>query len=152
MRLHLVTAAMAASITLTAFLVGCSTTVTTSVAPPAGCTTDSSLVCRQGTGFRCTAGTNPEQVDPSLSCSIPAADPNGTDDDFCCFTFHGSPSTCVPDDTITQFCQIDSFGYACAAGDDPTSLDPSLNCSAPQPVSDRLLPGTHSGLPSHPRA
>lgn len=131
MRLHLVTAAMATSITLSAVLLGCSTTVSTSISPPAGCESDSSIACREGTGFRCTAGTNPEEVDSSLSCSIPRAD--GPDDDFCCFTFRGSASTCVPDDTITQFCQIDSFGYACAPGDDPTTLDGRLNCSAPQP-------------------
>ncbi len=131
MRLHLVTAAMATSITLSAVLLGCSTTVTTSIAPPAGCETDSSLVCRHGsTGFRCTAGTNPEDVDSNLSCSIGVAD--GPDDDYCCFTFRTGTS-CTPDDNVSLGCVAGTFGYSCAAGDDPTSLDPTLNCSAPTP-------------------
>ena len=131
MRLHLATAAMAASITLSAFLVGCSTTVT--VAPPSGCST-ANLVCTQGArGFTCTAGVNPEDEDSSLSCSLPVAD--GANDDFCCFTFHGSQSTCEPDNTIA--CpDPSSFGYACAPGDDPTTLDPSLNCSSPAQLSN----------------
>jgi hypothetical protein len=132
MRLHLAPAVMAGSITLSAFLFGCNTTVTTSIAPPAGCSQDNNLGCRQGSeGFTCTAGTNPEDIDSNLSCSIPVAD--GANDDFCCFDFHGSASTCTPDDTITQFCQPGSFGYVCAPGDEPTTLDPSLNCSAAQP-------------------
>jgi hypothetical protein len=131
MRLHLVTAAVAGSITLSAFLLGCSTTVTATISPPAGCAVDNSLGCvHNATGFTCTPGDNPELEDSSLSCSIPVTDSSGNDD-FCCFQWTGT--TCTPDDTITQFCDASSFGYACAPGDTPQSLDPSLNCSAPHP-------------------
>jgi hypothetical protein len=129
MRLHLAPAVMAGSITLSAFLFGCNTTVTTSIAPPAGCAEDNSLDCRKGsTGFSCTAGTNPEDVDSSLSCSIGVA--NGANDDYCCFTFR-TGTTCSPDDNVTLGCAPGSYGYSCAAGDDPTSLDSTLNCSTP---------------------
>jgi hypothetical protein len=133
MRLHLVTAAVAGSITLSAFLLGCSTTVTAGIAPPAGCSVDTSLACiHSATGFSCSPGSNPEDEDPSLSCSIPVTDSAGNDD-FCCFVWRGG-TTCRADDTVTSFCaDPSSFGYTCAAGDNPEMFDSSLSCSTPTP-------------------
>jgi hypothetical protein len=120
---------LAGSIALIAFAalpLACSTTVT--VTTPTGCTVDNSLACVNGAqGFRCAAGDNPEVEDSSLSCSVPQ--PDGPDDDFCCFQWTFGTSSCRPDNTITAACSFPSFGYQCAAGDDPTSLDSSLNCS-----------------------
>lgn len=112
---------------------GCSTTVTTtgSISPPAGCSPDNSLNCTAGDGWTCSAGDNPEAEESGLSCSVPQAD--GPNDDFCCFQWTHGTSTCTPDDGVTNGCQFPSFGYSCAAGDDPTSLDSSLNCSQPTP-------------------
>jgi hypothetical protein len=124
---------LAGTIALLAFSalpLGCSTTVT--VTTPAGCTTNNSLACVNGAqGFTCAAGDNPEAEDSSLSCSVPQAD--GPNDDFCCFQWTFGTSTCRPDDTITSVCSFPSFGYVCAAGDNPVTLDSSLNCSAPTP-------------------
>jgi hypothetical protein len=132
MRLHLVTAVVAGSITLSAFLLGCDATVTTTttISPPAGCSTDSSLICRRGsTGFTCSTGVNPEELDSSLSCSIPVRDSAG--DHFCCFVWRGG-STCTPDDNVTSFCSDpSSFGYSCAPNDNPETTDPTLVCSTP---------------------
>jgi hypothetical protein len=108
---------------------GCSTSTTT-VSPPTGCAPDSSLACTAGAvGWTCAAGDNPENEESDLSCSVPQAD--GANDDFCCFHWGFGTSTCTPDDSITAICTFPSFGYTCAAGDDPTSLDTSLNCSVP---------------------
>jgi hypothetical protein len=134
MRFHLV-AATAAAMVVAVLSVGCTTTVSAgaSIAPPANCSVDNSLNCKHGsTGFTCIAGANPEDEDSSLSCSIPVAD--GANDDFCCFTGSFSTTTCTPDDTVSQFCpDPGSFGYVCAVGDDPTSLNSSLICSQPAP-------------------
>lgn len=111
-------------------------TASASVAPapppsaPAGCAQDSTVSCSQGVGYSCSAGDNPEQEESNLSCSIPS--PNGSEDDFCCFQWtYGS--TCTPDDGLTSVCQPGSYGYRCQAGDNPASLDASLNCSSPTP-------------------
>jgi hypothetical protein len=134
MRLHLVTAVVAGSITLSAFLLGCNATVTTTsdLPPPSGCSVDSSLRCSHGsTGFSCAPNSNPEDEDPSLSCSIPVIDSVTGDDDFCCFVWRGG-STCTPDDNVTAFCSDpSSFGYSCAPNDNPMSTDSSLVCSTP---------------------
>ncbi len=115
---------------------GCSANVTTApanntpVEVPAGCQNDSSLSCAAGTGWTCAAGDNPENEQSNLSCSIPTAD--GPNDDFCCFEWtYGS--SCTPDDALTSVCQPGSYGYRCQAGDNPASLDSSLNCSSPTP-------------------
>jgi hypothetical protein len=117
---------------------GCSSSSTTSttIVAPTGCTADTTIDCSGGgDGFACDAGDNPEAEDTTLSCSTPTA--NGSEDDFCCFTFTSSTSTCSADDGLTAVCpDADSYGYVCAAGDDPTSLDGSLNCSDGVPDSD----------------
>ena len=96
--------------------------------PPAGCSTDSSVQCAEGVGWSCAAGDDPSVETSGLSCSDPTAD--GASDDFCCFEWtYGS--TCTPDDGLTSVCQPGSYGYRCQAGDDPSSLDSSLNCSSP---------------------
>jgi hypothetical protein len=96
--------------------------------PPSGCSSDSSVQCAQGVGWSCAAGDNPEAEQSGLSCSDPTAD--GSNDDFCCFEWtYGS--SCSPDDGVTATCQPGSYGYSCAAGDDPSSYDSSLNCSSP---------------------
>jgi hypothetical protein len=101
---------------------------------PAGCTSDSTVSCTGNAfGYSCAAGDNPEAEDPNLSCSIPETDPAGTGNDiFCCFDWSFGTSSCTPDDSLTAACpDFDSYGYSCdAPGDDPTSLDPSLTCSA----------------------
>jgi hypothetical protein len=109
-------------------MIGCTAGASVTPAPPSGCGQDSSVSCSQGVGWSCPAGENPEQS--NLSCSIPT--PNGSDDDFCCFDWtYGT--TCAPDDGLTSVCQPDSFGYRCQAGDNPNSLDSTLNCSSPTP-------------------
>lgn len=101
-----------------------------SPAPPTGCSADGSVQCAQGVGWSCTAGDDPEAESSGLSCSDPT--PDGPNDDFCCFEWtYGS--TCTPDDALTSVCQPGSFGYRCQAGDNPNSLDSSLNCSSPTP-------------------
>lgn len=109
---------------------GCTASASATPDPPPGCGRDSSIPCSQGVGWSCSAGDNPEIEQANLSCSIPT--PNGPNDDFCCFEWtHGS--TCTPDDGLTSVCRPGSYGFRCQAGDDPTSLDPSLNCSSPTP-------------------
>jgi hypothetical protein len=112
-------------------LVGC--TANASVSPPSapsGCGEDSSVTCSQGVGWSCAAGDDPENEQSNLSCSEPTAD--GSNDDFCCFEWtYGS--SCTPDDALTSVCQPGTYGYRCQAGDDPSSLDSSLDCSSPTP-------------------
>jgi hypothetical protein len=105
---------------------------------PAGCTLDSSVDCSGSgaDGYSCAAGDNPEAEDSSLSCSVPTTDSNGNDD-YCCFGWTYGTSTCTPDDDLTSACpDPDSYGYQCDSGDDPTSLDPTLNCSTNTPDPD----------------
>jgi len=98
--------------------------------PPSGCGQDSTVSCSQGVGWSCAAGDDPESEQSGLSCSDPT--PDGSSDDFCCFEWtYGS--TCTPDDALTSVCQPGSYGYRCQAGDNPNSLDSSLNCSSPTP-------------------
>jgi hypothetical protein len=128
------TAATTALIILCALGSGCtaSASARASITPPAGCSPDDSLVCPAGgDGWTCAAGDNPELEEPGLSCSVPRAD--GPNDDFCCFAWTFGTTTCTPDDEITSVCAFPSYGYRCAAGDDPTSLDSSLSCSPPTP-------------------
>jgi hypothetical protein len=99
--------------------------------PPTGCTADDTLDCSGGgTGFACDAGDNPEAEDATYTCSVPT--PNGSEDDFCCFTGFSGGSTCTADDGLTAACpDPDSYGFVCGdPSDDPTSLDGSLNCSS----------------------
>jgi hypothetical protein len=107
------------------------------ITPPTGCAQDSSVDCSGiGDGFSCMTGDNPEAEDPTLSCSTPTS--SAGEDDYCCFTFSGGGSTtCVADDDLTAVCpDPDSYGYQCDSGDDPTSLDSSLNCSQSTPDAD----------------
>jgi len=105
---------------------------------PTGCTTDDTLDCSGGgTGFACATGDNPENEDPTYDCSTPQS--NAGEDDFCCFTgFTGSSSSCVSDDDLTSVCpDPDSYGFQCDSGDDPSTLDPSIDqCSTATPDAD----------------
>jgi hypothetical protein len=126
---------VAATLPLTAALVaGCTASASVGAegsGPPAGCNVDSSISCSEGAGWSCAAGDNPEAEQSGLSCSDPT--PDGPNDDFCCFDWTYGDSSCTPDDGLTSVCQPGSYGYQCAAGDDPTTLDSSLNCSSPTP-------------------
>jgi hypothetical protein len=129
-----VTAVLAA---LATFGYGCSATVTanTNIAPPSGCSTNGALACEGGgDGWTCSAGDNPEAEQSGLSCSVPQAD--GANDDFCCISWTSSSSTCTPDDGLTAECQYPSYGYQCEFGDNPVTLDSSLNCSTPSADPD----------------
>jgi len=105
-----------------------------------GCTEDDTLDCVGGAfGYACGAGDNPENEDPTLSCSVPS--PNGSEDDFCCYVAPSgdfSAGTCAPDDGITSVCQYPSYGYICAAqGDVPSDYDSTLSaCSTPVQDAD----------------
>ena len=113
------------------------TPTSTAISPPANCNEDDMLACSQGsTGFACQSGTNPEAEDDTLACSTPVT--AGNTDEFCCFTVPGADdgddSSCQPDDTIA--CQTNTVGYSCSTGDDPTSLDSTLTCSASSTSDD----------------
>jgi hypothetical protein len=117
---------------------GGSTGGSSSGSPPGDCVDDAAIACSGGaSGYACSVGENPEDLDPELSCSTPTADADG-EDDFCCFTgFVSNPGSCVADDDLTSTCpNPDSYGYQCVSGDDPTTLDPSLNCSTATPDPD----------------
>jgi hypothetical protein len=102
---------------------------------PTGCNQDNSLSCTGNAyGYACAAGDNPQNYD-NLICSDPT--PNGSDDDFCCFVDPGGSglgsTTCNPDDNLTSVCTPGTYGFVCAAGDDPTTYDSTLTCSTPTP-------------------
>ena len=104
---------------------------------PTGCNVDTTLSCSGGsTGFACDIGSNPEDEDSTLSCSTPAL--ASGEDDYCCYAgFTGSSTTCQPDDSLTAACpDPTSYGYTCAAGDNPVTYDATLNCSDPTPDGD----------------
>jgi|GEM_PF-1996566 hypothetical protein len=133
MRFHDVAACVAFALVGSAC--GSPTPSSPSVSPPAGCTPDSALVCLGGgDGWTCSAGDNPEAEVAGLSCSVPQAD--GANDDFCCISWTYSTTTCTPDDDLTAACDYPSYGYKCESGDNPDTLDSSLNCSAPTPDPD----------------
>jgi hypothetical protein len=127
---------------------GCSATASGSassggddvITPPAGCQQDSTVDCSGGgDGFSCDTGDNPEAEDSSLSCSTPTS--SAGEDDYCCFTAPSGfgDSSCAPDDDLTAVCpDPDSYGYQCDTGDDPSTLDSSLNCSQSTPDSDGM--------------
>jgi hypothetical protein len=121
--------ALAVAAALAAVAAGCSVNanVGATIGPPGPCTTNGALSCISGAyGWTCPANYNPEDQEAGLSCSVPQ--PNGPNDDFCCFQWtYGS--SCTPDNSLV--CAAGSFGYVCAAGDDPSTLDPTLTCSAP---------------------
>jgi hypothetical protein len=124
-------AATAAWCALAALACGCGTSPSSggSIAPPAGCSPDSSLVCESGgDGWRCDPGDNPETEQSGLSCSI--AQPDGLNNDFCCIAWPYAASSCTPDDELGAYCWYPSYGYQCESGDDPGTLDSSLKCSA----------------------
>jgi hypothetical protein len=104
---------------------------------PTGCTADSTLNCEPGSdGYSCDTADRPETEDPSLVCSDDATPDSNGNLDYCCITFATSSSTCTEDDSVTATCEFPSYGFSCATGDDPTSLDSSLNCSTPTTLSD----------------
>jgi hypothetical protein len=117
-----------------ALAAGCTVTAETTASPYTNCTQDPSLNCHAGgAGWRCAAGTNPEDEVANLSCSIPV--PDGPDDDFCCIAW-AYGSTCQPDPNI--ICPNPySYGYSCLPGDDPSTYDATLNCSTPTPNGSR---------------
>jgi hypothetical protein len=83
-------------------------------------------------GVSCLGGATPDST--TLICSIGETDPTtSTQEDYCCISLttpEGSSSTCSPDETVNT-CVYPSYGFSCASStDDPTSLDPTLNCSA----------------------
>jgi hypothetical protein len=50
----------------------------------AGCTTDDTITCTgNATGYSCTVGTNPQVVDPTLTCSASTTDAQDLGD-YCC--------------------------------------------------------------------
>jgi hypothetical protein len=103
---------------------------------PPGCALDSTVDCTGSgaNGYACAAGDNPENYD-GLVCSDPT--PNGSEDDFCCFTGGTwSTTTCNPDDAMSGFCAPGAYGFLCASGDDPTTYDASLTCSTNRPDPD----------------
>jgi hypothetical protein len=92
-----------------------------------GCSPDSTLTCDPGADpYDCAAGDNPESYDPSLRCSDPSTQPDGTDG-FCCATGFGS-SSCAEDPTVDG-CAYPSVGFSCASSDTPDEADPTLLCS-----------------------
>jgi hypothetical protein len=92
------------------------------------CAADSTLQCTGGsTGQSCTGSATPDTS--SEACSIGTSMSDGSTG-YCCISFTSSSSTCTPDETVTG-CQYPSYGFSCATGDDPTTLDASLNCSQP---------------------
>jgi hypothetical protein len=107
---------------------------------PTNCQADGTLDCSGGgTGFACDTGDNPENEDPTYSCSTPQS--SAGEDDFCCFTgFADSSSSCTSDDNLTAVCpDPDSYGFQCDTGDNPVTLDPSLdNCSTATPDADGM--------------
>jgi len=111
---------------------GCTATVQASggITAPANCQQDSTVDCSGGgDGFACDSGVNPEDEDPTLSCSTPQS--SAGEDDYCCFTAPSgfTTTTCEQDDNLTTACpDPDSYGYQCATGDDPAAYDPTLNC------------------------
>lgn len=120
-------------------LLGCQAQASVGAEPDVGgCNQDPTVDCSGGGwGYSCDSGDNPEDEDSSLSCSVPTADPDGNDD-YCCFQWSPQGSSCTPDDALTAACpDPDSYGYQCAeTSDNPTSLDPSLNCSPGEPDPD----------------
>lgn len=98
--------------------------------PVSGCQLSSGVPCTNGDGFVCDAQTDPASTNGSYACGPPTLDPAGNDE-YCCVLVPGDDSTCTPDDTVTSQCPCaESYGYQCyAPADDPTSLDPSLDCS-----------------------
>jgi hypothetical protein len=101
-----------------------------------GCTANGTLLCTGNAfGYTCAAGDNPEVENPNLSCSTPQ--PDGANDDFCCFDWTYGFGTCTPDDELTAVCPAaDSYGYQCASGDNPATLDSNLVCSTPEADPD----------------
>ncbi len=81
------------------------------------------------TGYSCAGSDRPEQTDSSLSCEL-VNGLGGGPITYCCFSFGGSSSTCVPDSALSC-AATGSYAYRCAAGVTPTAVAPSLtNCSA----------------------
>jgi hypothetical protein len=53
--------------------------------PPSECGPDPKIACSGGaSGYVCAIGSDPEAMNPALSCSSAVRDPVGDADDFCC--------------------------------------------------------------------
>jgi hypothetical protein len=106
-----------------------------------GCSMDSSVAgcASPSTGYSCTGTVPPDEMDPTLSCSIGVVDPTvAADLVYCCLTGEDfKAGTCGQDDTITSICTTPgSYGFKCAAMDSPDQTDASLTCSSGVPDSD----------------
>jgi hypothetical protein len=115
----------------------CSVASSTGGCVPTGpCNFDPTIACSgDAEGYSCVAGYNPEADD--LSCSTPTV--RGDQNLYCCFepTSAWPRGTCLPDDTLTSVCPApDSYAYVCNIGNDPSSFDPDLSCSAAVPDAD----------------
>jgi len=118
----------AVTLVCAALAFGCSSQATTTITPPNGCNTNATLICDLGDGWTCTLGTNPQALEPGLSCSVPETNAtNSADVDYCCIAWTSTSTTCVPDDTFAQ-CSYPLLGYQCDMNENPTTLDPSLDC------------------------
>ncbi len=99
----------------------CGTTTTGPTCSPdstvAGCTGSSS-------GFSCTGTDRPDDT-ASLICSEGVA---GSGDTLYCCSDLTTPSTCMPDDTVTG-CAGNSYGFSCTGSDAPDMTDTSIICS-----------------------
>lgn len=106
---------------------------------PAGCALDAALACTGGAaGFSCAPGDNPANAGTGLACTQPVSDASGNDT-YCCFPWAYGATPCVPDDYLAEVCpDPGTYGFLCTAGDDPTSLDVQLNCSAGVPSPDGI--------------
>jgi hypothetical protein len=96
-----------------------------------GCMVDTTLACPVGAmGESCVGGATPDTS--AEACSIPAPEGGGVEG-YCCIRFTSTASTCALDEAVIG-CQFPSYGFSCAAGDNPGTLAPSLNCSTPTAV------------------
>jgi hypothetical protein len=125
--------------TLLLSIAGCSAsatatppTATVTFTPPSSCMTDSTVTCGDAaTGYSCSSTDTPDDADSSIECSIGVVD--GANTDYCCLpgsAYSWSTTTCAQDDSLA--CTTPgSFGFSCAAGDNPMTYDSTLTCSAP---------------------
>jgi hypothetical protein len=92
-----------------------------------GCSVDGTLVCSGGaTGESCYGGALPDSS--SQICSDPTPNADGSQG-YCCAPFTGG-NTCIADSTVGG-CAYPSYGFSCAAGDNPMNGDATLVCSTP---------------------
>jgi hypothetical protein len=100
---------------------------TGAVVIPADCKYDTSVVgCGYGSfGFSCSGGGNPEDTDPSLTCSQPVS--SGADLLYCCESGTVASGSCTGDSSLG--CYGGSSGLVCTGNAVP---DAAQNCSNPE--------------------